>query len=176
MELYFVRHGEAFGVDEAGVDSDAQRPLTEAGLAASRRVGEALRRLGVRLDVIAASPLKRARQTADAIGEAMGAKERVVVTDTLRPGCTLTSLADFVRTHRSAARVALVGHEPDVSELVCELVGGASVRFGKAAVARVDLDEICPGGGTLELLAQAEVVAALVEPPEQAAGLARKGE
>lgn len=157
MELYFLRHGPAASAEQAGVDTDAQRPLIPEAAALCARLGRLLRALGVRFDVIAASPLKRARQTADAVGEAMGAKERVLVTDTLSPGCTLTSLSDFVRTHRRAERVALVGHEPDMSTLVEELTGGGRAHLGAGAVARVDTEEIAPGAGELRLLLPPEL-------------------
>lgn len=158
MELYFLRHGQAAGVQEAGVDTDAQRPITQEGAGRCARAGMALRRMGVRLDVIAASPLKRARQTADVIGEAMGVRDRVLVTDALRPGCNLTSLADFVRTHRRVERVALIGHEPDMSALVGELTGGSHVRLAPGALVRVDADEIAPGSGRIELVLQPDTL------------------
>lgn len=165
MELYFLRHGPAAGASESGVERDSERPLTREGAALCTLVGEGVQRLGVRFDVIAASPLKRARQTADCVADALGIRDKVLVTEALMPGCGLMSLADFMRSHRHAERALLVGHEPDISSLVSELTGGTAVRMPKAGLARVDADEVAPGAGTLRWLIDPAILVLLLEPP-----------
>jgi len=165
VELYFLRHGPAASIEEAGVERDSERPLTDDGLAVCTLVGEGLKRLSVRFDVVASSPLKRARQTADAVAAPLGIKDRVVVTEAMMPGCTITDLADFVRSHRHAAKIVLVGHQPDLSELVAELVGGARMKMPKAGLARVDLDEVAPGAGTLRWLLEPGMMVMLARVP-----------
>lgn len=158
MNLYFVRHGPSPSLEEAGVARDAERPLSDDGVVLCRRLGEALRRVDVHLDLIAASPLKRARQTADVVAQGLGIREKVLVTDALSPGCTLMTLAEFARSHRHADRMMFVGHEPDMSEIVGELIGGGALRMKPGAVARVKADEMAPGMGVLRLLAPAEML------------------
>lgn len=165
MELYFLRHGPAASIEGSGVDRDADRPLSADGARIAGLVGEGLKRLGVRFDVIASSPLKRARQTADAVAAPMGLRDRVVVTEALMPGCALTSLADFVKSHRHAEHILLVGHEPDLSVLVSEMVGGAAVKMPKAGLARVDAEEIAPSAGVLKLLVEPAMVALISRVP-----------
>ena len=66
MRLLIVRHGIAEDKDEfarTGRD-DTQRPLTDEGKHQLQRVAKGLRRIAERIDVLAASPLVRAAQTA----------------------------------------------------------------------------------------------------------------
>jgi phosphohistidine phosphatase len=70
MILYLVRHGIAEGVSGKGARVDAERALTEEGREKSRDVAEGLQALDVRPTRIGASPLKRARETAQIIASA----------------------------------------------------------------------------------------------------------
>ena len=62
MHLYLLRHAAAVPLGVNGIATDAERPLTENGRQQCRAVALALRRLGVRLDRLVASPLVRAQQ------------------------------------------------------------------------------------------------------------------
>jgi phosphohistidine phosphatase len=146
MELYFLRHGIA--ADEGPGDSgDAGRPLTEQGIEKMKEAARGLRRLGVRPDVLLSSPLVRARQTAEIVRKAFGIESRLV--EALSPGCDLVRLCDLLGEYRSAERVMVVGHEPDFSTLIGELTGGSRVQLKKGGLARVDLDTIDEGAGSL---------------------------
>jgi phosphohistidine phosphatase len=146
MELYFLRHGIA--ADEGPADSgDAGRPLTEQGIKKMKEAARGLRRLGVRPDALLSSPLVRARQTAEIVRKAFGIESRLV--DALAPGCDMARLCNLLGEYRSAERVMLVGHEPDFSSLIGELTGGSRVQLKKGGLARVDLETIDHGAGTL---------------------------
>ena len=66
MQLLFMRHGIAAARDEE-MSSDAERHLSEEGIARTREAGAALRACGVKLDLIVAGPLLRAVQTAEIV-------------------------------------------------------------------------------------------------------------
>ena len=68
--IYLVRHAIAA---ERGDDwpDDAKRPLTHGGAAKMRRISRGLRALDPAIDLIAASPLVRARQTAEILAEGL---------------------------------------------------------------------------------------------------------
>ncbi len=79
MRLYWVRHGEmefpsVSVVEHEMIDrffnGEHQGPLTERGRDEARRVASHLKKRGI--DAIYASPLKRARETADFTAEATG--------------------------------------------------------------------------------------------------------
>ena len=74
MKLLLVRHAiaeEAEAFIAAG-GTDAQRPLTEIGRKKMRKGANRLRALLGRIDVLAHSPLLRARETAELIARACG--------------------------------------------------------------------------------------------------------
>jgi phosphohistidine phosphatase len=141
VELYFLRHGQA-GQRSAWVGDDALRPLTEAGRERMVQEATTMRKLGLAPDVIVTSPLARARQTAEVVAEILGLEARLVEDDRLAPGFSLDKLGgvlSHLKGGSSGESVLLVGHEPDLTEIVGRLVGGADVLFKKGALARVDL-------------------------------------
>ena len=146
MELYFLRHGIAADVGPEG-SGDAGRPLTAEGIKKMKEQTRGLRRLGVRPDIVLTSPLVRARQTAEIVRHALGLDSRVV--DALAPGCDMARLRDLLGEYRSAQCVMVVGHEPDFSDLIGALTGGSRVLLKKGGLARVDLETIAEGSGTL---------------------------
>jgi phosphohistidine phosphatase len=150
LELYLVRHAVAA---ERGPDypDDAQRPLTPEGASRWRRSVAGLRELGVALDVVLASPLTRAHETAELLVAGLRPKPRLVTCDALAPGRkpaeALAVIAKYAAAPRGGSRLALVGHEPDLGELAGRLLGvKGQVEFKKGAVCRIDLDRAMPAG------------------------------
>ena len=127
MRLFVVRHAEA-----APGDPDELRPLTEAGRAAARAVGEQLAEQN--LDVVLASPLLRARETAEAIARAAGLTAEP--DERLAPGADAESVREAIAGRGET--VVAVGHQPDCSEIVLALTG-ERVSFEPAAVHEVEL-------------------------------------
>ncbi len=146
MELYFLRHGIAADVGPEG-SGDAGRPLTAEGIKKMKEEARGLRRLDVRPDVLLSSPLVRARQTAEIVRHALGLDSRLV--DALAPGCDVAQLRDVLGEYRSAERIMIVGHEPDFSDLISALTGGSRIMLKKGGLARVDLETVSDGAGTL---------------------------
>ncbi len=160
MDLFFLRHGKAMKREEwAGPDEE--RPLTDAGVTLMRRQAAALARLDLGLDLIVTSPLERARHTAEIAAEALGLKKGVVRSEALAPGFSVPKLARILASHPDASRVMLVGHEPDFSQVVSELVGGGQILCRKGCVARVEIvgGTLGKGSGQLVWLLQPEVLA-----------------
>lgn len=149
MELYIIRHAEA---ESAGLGhDDARRALTPKGADEFAREVRGLERLGVSFDRIYHSPLLRAVETADLLTPLL-AGESVVTADL---ACAPNE--ELLRS-LSGERVALVGHEPHVSDLLWLLVLGwrvfepdsqrGSLDFEKGAVAWLS-GEPRPGEMTL---------------------------
>ena len=67
MKLYYVRHGEADWNVEKRLMGRADRPLTEKGELQARELAEKIK--DIKVDIIIASPLKRAYRTAEIINE-----------------------------------------------------------------------------------------------------------
>ena len=146
LELYLIRHGVAA---ERGDDypDDSKRPLTNAGISRLRKEAKALDELGVALDHIITSPLVRTRQTADIFAESLKSKPSVSQSDALAPAGTSTAVIQELAKHMRKARVALVGHEPNIGELAGRLIGARMpLEFKKGAICRIDFEVFPPKG------------------------------
>jgi len=126
MKLLVVRH--AIAADAIQGQRDSARPLTSAGKRRFQGVVRGLERLEVRLDLLLHSPLLRAVETADLMSALVKGEARVTGLLARAPTKALIEALD-------EPRVALVGHEPYVSELVAWLVTGER-RLARAFVFR----------------------------------------
>jgi len=160
MKVYFLRHGVAVERSEWNGD-DTARPLTEDGVRKTAEIAAAIARLGVDVESIITSPLVRAKATADIVARALGLKSHAVEDRRLAPGFDAASLRAILRDHRGAGAVMLVGHEPDFSETLSELIGGGSLEIKKTGLALVDLPDTRPGRGRLRWLIPPKMLALL---------------
>jgi phosphohistidine phosphatase len=138
-QLWILRHAEA---EPHGARSDHERRLTERGEQQSRAAGRALAALELRFQAVFTSPKVRARDTARLACEHLGVEP--VEHAPLGGGFDRGEALALVRPDE---RVLVVGHEPDLSQLVHDLTG-ARVSLRKAGVAGVRVD-----GSRSELLA-----------------------
>src|ERR1700752_955106 len=146
LELYLIRHGVAAERGEEYPD-DSKRPLTSEGIARLRKEAKALDPLGVSFDLILSSPLVRARQTADVFAETLKSKPAVTVTDALTPAGSPAGVIQELAKHMRKARIALVGHEPNMGELAAHLIGSKGpLPFKKGAICRIDFAVFPPKG------------------------------
>lgn len=125
MRLLVVRHGIAVEREEWAPRgaSDDLRPLTRDGARKMRTGARALLRLVPELELIATSPLLRARQTAEIV-QAAGDDLPLEETPSLRPEAAPASFGRWLRVHRELETVAAVGHEPQLGQLLRALCGG----------------------------------------------------
>lgn len=149
MHLYVIRHAEAIPLGERGVTEDWERPLTEAGHGQSRAIAVALKKLGVKFDRVLTSPLVRARETAEGMRKGWGEPAPAIVTcELLVPGAKKRELLERLR-EQHVDSLAVIGHNPDLSELVGWFVGEkhAGINLEKAGLACMEFDGI-PGKGS----------------------------
>lgn len=133
MELLVIRHAKA--EDQSATGTDFDRALVEKGFAQSRRLGSFLKRIDRRPDVVLTSPLVRARETAETLCEAASMPGPVTqgwLACGMDPETAIRELVAF----SDFERVAIVGHEPDLSSLIEWLLGcsGSSVEVKKASI------------------------------------------
>jgi phosphohistidine phosphatase len=148
-ELYFLRHAHA-GDPTAWSAPDASRPLSEKGIRQAERIGRHLAEVGYGTDAIITSPKIRAARTAEIVAEHLDVP--VTVDPRLAGPLTLEDLGDVLTDAGHPTKPMLVGHDPDFSDLVSELVG-APIEIKKGALVRIDLDGLIePGGGSLRWL------------------------
>jgi phosphohistidine phosphatase len=143
-ELLIVRHAIAEDRDPARFADDSARPLSAAGAERFARAARGLGRLAPGVELVLSSPYARAWQTAEILEHEAGwpAPERCAALEAIcSAGDALGALAG--RPERS---VAVVGHEPQLSELASLLLAGdesaARLELKKGGVALL----ACPGG------------------------------
>lgn len=164
MELLIFRHGPAG--DKAAWKAkgrpDSERPLTAEGEEKTAKAAAGLEKLLGSLDVIAQSPLVRAKQTADLLAEAFPKAKRFELEE-LSPEEPARSVIRALEKFSGKARVALVGHEPQHGALIAELIGdgSASLELKKAGAALLEVEELAAGGAKLLWLLQPSQLRAL---------------
>ena len=113
MELILWRHADA----EEG-ERDMERKLTGKGRKQAARVAQWLQhRLPSKFMVIS-SPARRARETADALGQ------RYKISDQLAPGAQVGDLLEAAGWPEHKGVVILIGHQPDLGRAAAALVCG----------------------------------------------------
>ena len=146
MQLYLLRHGVADWPDWDAARDD-ERPLTDAGIVKMKAEAETIERLELDLKALLTSPLARARQTAESVGERLDL--RPIEEPALAPGFNVKRLQEVLKRYPDATAIMIVGHEPDFSRTIAQLIGGGRVAMKKGGLARVDLESIDPPKGEL---------------------------
>ncbi len=149
MELFLLRHGLAVERGTPGFEDDATRPLTTKGEKQLRKTCAALRKMGLDFDLILSSPLIRAKQTAKIVAKELKLKKRLKYSDALKPGGDAKKLiAELNHLKPASEKILLVGHEPDLSELISLLVTGGlelQLDFKKGGVCKLELETLRAG-------------------------------
>ena len=130
MNLFFLRHGIAVDRDPQSFPDDSRRPLTLKGEDRIRLVCDAIQSLGLNFDHILSSPFLRARQTADLVASELEVRKVLGFRDELKPGGDFKAIIRQINLLRPAPEnVLLVGHEPDLSHLISQLISGNEETF-----------------------------------------------
>ena len=149
IELGILRHADA-GDPYAWQGDDVDRPLSKKGRRQAERLGTYLASIGYVPDVFITSPKVRARETAELVADALGTT--VAIDDRLAIGFGIGELGAILSAAGMPSRPVIVGHDPEFSALLSDLCGGVDIPMRKGAFARVDLDIVAEGGGTLRWL------------------------
>lgn len=146
-----MRHGLAAW--PAWKQTDADRALTAEGTRQIQALGAALVLRGLAPTLILHSPLTRAFETALLLGESLGCEDRVRPDGRLSPGLNAATLSALLQTHAALESLMLVGHNPDMAELIHHLTGAvAQVKEGTLACIKLDQPEREPRGLLLWLV------------------------
>ena len=133
-QLWLLRHGEAEPHDAR---EDSARRLTARGERQAEAAGAALARLGIEFEAAFTSPRVRAADTAKLACQALGVEP--AVHEPLSGSFDRDDALALLEGFDGDARVLVVGHEPDFSQVVHDLTG-ARVDLKKGGVAAVRMD------------------------------------
>jgi phosphohistidine phosphatase len=168
MQLLVIRHGIAEDKKAFAKTGrpDIERPLTRHGRTAMARAARGLRMQVRSIDVLAASPLVRAAQTASIVATEYGGLP-IDTVPALAPKSAPAAFAAWLRTQRAPEVVAVVGHEPHLGTLITWLISGrrdAHVTLEKGGACMLEIDGQ-PGArcATLTWLLPPDVLAKLAK-------------
>jgi phosphohistidine phosphatase len=150
--IYFLRHGEA----EKKVDwkgEETARPLTIVGEQRMLLEAERMADLELGIQRIITSPLVCAIRTAEIVAERLGLHDQLVQDKRLSPRFGIDLLGPILADHPGATALLLVGHEPDLSKTIRDLIGGGNIVLETGGLACVELVGNQSLRGKLEWLA-----------------------
>ncbi|MBX3458504.1 MAG: phosphohistidine phosphatase SixA [Planctomycetes bacterium] len=127
MKLIIVRHAPAFDRDAKRWPDDSQRPLTKRGAEKFRKAAAGLVKLVPDVALCLTSPFRRASRTAELLEQAGWPKARML--HELEPGVDPDIVANALAKLKAKGSIAIVGHEPALSELTAFLLGLPSPPF-----------------------------------------------
>ena len=150
MDLYLVRHATAHDRDPVRWPDVADRPLTPEGEQEFLQAAKGLKRVAKEPEVTLASPFVRAWRTAELLAEGAGWPEPEAF-PSLEADRPVAGVLDELGPYTGRTRIALVGHEPGMSELAWLLLAGnpaeGQIHFKKGAVARLQTPGPPEAGG-----------------------------
>lgn len=136
MKVYFIRHGIAeervFGKD------DYSRALTQDGTNKLELIAKKLSNF-IHTQKIITSDLLRAKQTATIVQNALGVD--LEVDNRINSGANYDDFAQVFSEHASLDSITFVGHEPDISTTVSQIIGQARLEVKKAAIIELEVGE-----------------------------------
>jgi phosphohistidine phosphatase len=138
VDIFILRHGKSEEAASAG--SDEARRLTKKGKEEILSVALWMAMQEFTFDLIAASPLVRAQETAAIVAGVLKTRKRPVTWDVLVPGGDSDTVCREIGRHDKAGAILLVGHEPLLSSLIGRIIAGndqAGIVMTKGGLAKI---------------------------------------
>jgi phosphohistidine phosphatase len=164
MIMYLIRHAIAEQRDSGSEQEDSHRPLTDEGRKKMRKIAQGLKELGLQIDLVLTSPYLRAADTARIVAKKFDlARDKLIQVDDLSPVGQADRLVNEIsKKYGQVENIALVGHEPSLSQLISMLLSGdptLPIDLKKGGVCRLSVEVLQYGRcATLEwLLAPAQL-------------------
>lgn len=151
--LVLMRHAKSSWDDPSQPDFD--RPLNKRGLKSAPIMGKRLKKSGYRCDLMISSPALRAKQTAEAVAEAIGYEKSIDYDKRLYMADVDDFLAVVGGLEEKIGTVLIVGHNPGTEAFFSYLSGREVDKFPTAAYAclRMDIPWALVGANCAELIA-----------------------
>ena len=140
MDLYILRHGDA-GPHLSSKMDDKNRSLTSLGKNDITELARALKKIGVKIDVIFSSPLNRAYESATIVSNIIKSSGKVKVLEDLAPEGKRQIVYQQLSKQKEESVILIVGHEPQLGEIINEIihkdVGKSNLKLKKGGIVRL---------------------------------------
>ena len=149
MELYLMQHGMAFKKEQ-----DPEERLNPEGRARILKSAQAMKKMGIQVDVILCSPKERSRETAGIVAEALEVSPgEIVETERVKPKAPPEDTLDLLKSYLDRKAVFVSGHLPSLNRLASHLLTGGEAQVGigiqNGGLVRIDIDSASPESGSL---------------------------
>ena len=130
---------------------DKNRSLTSFGAATVANVGRSLSKVADSFDLVLTSPLLRAVQSADIIGNIFVIKDKIKESKNLLVGTPPSLLLNEIKKHKGLERLLLIGHQPHLGNCISFMTGKdpQEVDLKKCDCALVKIENLKKGQGKL---------------------------
>jgi phosphohistidine phosphatase len=146
VNAYFLRHGEA-GKRVSIPSRDFERSLTASGKNEMEKIARSMDDMGLEFDKIVASPLPRARETAEIASKFQKKSGKVELWEELRPEGNRLDFFNKLAKVKHDSAVLVVGHDPYLSTAIGEIISGSlstRIVLKKGGLARVEITSFSP--------------------------------
>jgi phosphohistidine phosphatase len=164
MEIYLMQHGPNLSKDE-----DPEEPLSPEGKNLVSKSARAIKRMGLKFDVIIASSKTRSQQTAALVAEAVGFPlEGIVKTEKVKAMTPADETIAYLAQLDEKDSILIAGHLPSLAEVASALLTSgskATIEFERGGIGRIDVDKLPTHEGKLRWYltpAQLELMAEVI--------------
>jgi phosphohistidine phosphatase len=141
LTLLLLRHAEAEAAHHGQADID--RPLSDQGRAEAIDAAGCMAAAQLRIDTVLASPALRTRETAIIVAAELDIADELRFEPALYLGEPAALLPPLQRCPDSAQTVLVVGHNPGLSELAQQFMGGKQrIEMRTAGLCRIDFEHL----------------------------------
>jgi phosphohistidine phosphatase len=139
LTLLLLRHAEAEAA-RPGQD-DAERPLSDRGRTEALDAADCMAVAQLRIDAVLVSPALRTRETAIIVAAELDIADELQFEPALYLAEPAALLPPLQRCRDSAQTVLLVGHNPGLSVLAQQFMGGKQrIEMRPAGLCRIDFE------------------------------------
>ena len=146
MNLSILRHASA-GTRRLNPLLDVKRPLDKDGKRHCLHLAHVLNATKISYDLVVSSPLKRSLQTAQLVGTETGYEAKILISNALAPSANYPQFQRLLSECMRHENVLFVGHNPNLTAFLSQLLAGSPAPNGDAAEA--DLPHVRLRKGTL---------------------------
>jgi len=146
MKLYLLRHAPA--EEGSGYRTDSERPLSDEGRERMKLAAAGLAHCIEKLSSVTASPLLRARQTAELAAQAIRYSGAIQTSKSLEPEANIEGTLQYIESLPRTGDHLLVGHMPNLALLAATLIGARMpvVEFKRGTLVCIDLHTVAHPG------------------------------
>ena len=139
MNLFILRHGKRRRSSAFNPLLDVRRPLDKEGKKHCLQLAYLLNAMKISFDLVVSSPLKRSLQTAQLVATETGYEAKILISNALAPEASYAQFQRLLRECAAFENLLVVGHNPNITQFLGQLIGAAGANGQEAAVTRIRL-------------------------------------